>query len=137
MTRSPFARITPVRLGLATLALAALTVTGCSAAEDAADDAANAAKSQAAAQASKAAQAAKSKAAQQAREAAKDQICALVGDGALSAPDLAALRGLVSGARRLGVPAQLLTPVQQLVDSGDTQGKQVADRLTKAKAACR
>ncbi|MFN8074001.1 MAG: hypothetical protein U0Q15_01115 [Kineosporiaceae bacterium] len=116
--------------------VAALFLAGCSAAEDAAGDAAAAGKSKAAEQASKAADAAKSKAAQEARDAVTQQICGIVGDGTVSAPDLTRLRQLVSAAEVAGVPADLLTPVRELVDAGQAQGSEAAARVSKARAAC-
>lgn len=120
----------------APLTAGVLLLAGCGAAEDAVQGAADAAKSEAADQASKAADSAKSAAAEQARQAVTDQICAIVGDGTVSGPDLNRLRGLVTAAETAGVPADLTTPVRELVDAGQAQGGQAAQEINKARAAC-
>lgn len=101
--------------------LAALVVVavlaGCSQAQDAATDAASSAVSQA-------------------RESAatevKRRICAPVQDGQISAQDKQVLSGLLPAARSAGVPAQIMTPLEQIASAGDQAPTESVAALRKA-----
>jgi hypothetical protein len=88
------------------LALAG-TLAGCSAAEDAANDAAGAAQDRA-----------KEEASDVARKAVEAQICALVGDGTVSAADVETLDTVLDRAHDLGLPADILDPAHEIVTAG-------------------
>jgi hypothetical protein len=86
---------------------AALMLTGCSVAEDAASDAADAAKDRVAAEASAAA-----------ANVVQQQICAVVGDSSLSDADLKALADLADQAEAVGVRSETLDDLRAVADGG-------------------
>ena len=108
--------------GAAVLLLAAAAALGgCSAAEDAANDAAGAAKDRA-----------KEEASDVARKAVEAQICALVGDGTVSAADVEALDTVLDRAHDLGLPKDLLDPAHEIV----TAGKASAAEIRQIRSNC-
>jgi hypothetical protein len=102
------------------LALAG-TLAGCSAAEDAANDAADAAQDRA-----------KEEASAVARDAVQAQICALVGDGTVSAADVEALDTVLDRAHDLGLPEDILDPAHEIV----TAGKASAAEIQQIRSNC-
>ena len=95
-----------------------LLVVGCSqiqgAAEDAASDVA-------------------SKAATAASEAVQKQVCAVVGDGQISEQDQQTLSTLLATATAAGVPAEFVTPLEEIANAGD---QLPADAVTALNSAC-
>ena len=108
--------------GAAVLLLAlAGTLGACSAAEDAANDAAGAAKDRA-----------KEEASDVARKAVEAQICALVGDGSVSAADVEALDTVLDRAHDLGLPKDVLDPAHEIV----TAGKATTAEIQQIRSTC-
>ena len=79
-------------------------VVGCGQVQDAAKSAASAAGSQAATAAA---------------DVVRGQICSPLQDGQLSAQDQQVLSGLLSAAKSAGVPAQFVTPLEEIAKAGD------------------
>ena len=84
--------------------LVLFAVAGCGQVQDAAKSAASAAASQAATAAA---------------DAVRGQICSPLQDGQLSAQDKQVLSGLLSAANAAGVPAQFVTPLEEIAKAGD------------------
>ncbi|MFN0281346.1 MAG: hypothetical protein ACKVZ6_05180 [Kineosporiaceae bacterium] len=129
----PIRSLPAARAAVAASALAALLLTGCSAAGDAVQGAQDAAS----AQASDAVDGAKAKASAKASEVAvaavRTQLCNLVKDGALSDADAKALDGLVTVGAQAGIPAEVLSAARTVADAGtDASGPQVATLKAKA-----
>ncbi|MDI3242102.1 hypothetical protein QK292_10260 [Arthrobacter sp. AL08] len=95
-----------MKLPLAALPAAALMIalTGCGQVQDAANKAVSDGASQVATAAG---------------SEIKKQACSLVADGLVSVKDKEVLGSLVSGAEKAGVPAEIVTPLRQIADSGD------------------
>ena len=93
----------PVRLVLL-VPVAALLLSGCDQAQDAATSAASDAASRAAGAAA---------------DQVRQQICSRIQDGQVSAQDQQALRDLVGAARSAGVPESVTAPLDQVAQSGD------------------
>lgn len=110
-------------LTVAASAALVLGLAACGAAQDVADQAGDAAKSKASQEASKAVSA-----------VVEDQICAVVGDGAVSAADLSTLQGLVTSAEDAGVPADILDPVKDVVATGESATDSLAELEEKCAA---
>ncbi|MCW3767299.1 MULTISPECIES: hypothetical protein [Paenarthrobacter] len=81
-----------------------LAVAGCGQVQDAAKSVASDAASQAATAAA---------------DAVRGQICSPLQDGQLSAQDKQVLSGLLSTAQTAGVPAQFITPLEEIAQAGD------------------
>jgi hypothetical protein len=107
----------------ATAIAAALLLTGCSAAQDAASQKASEAADAAKAKAS-------AKASQLAVEAVRAQLCALVKDGAVSKADAAALDGLVKAGETAGVPDAVLSAARSVAEAGTGATKPEVSKLT-------
>jgi hypothetical protein len=95
-----------------------LLLVGCSQIQGAAQDTASDVASQAATAAS---------------DEVQNQVCALVGDGQISEQDQAVLSGLLVGAEAAGVPAEFVTPLEDIAEAGD---QLPADALTALNTAC-
>ena len=93
-------------------------VAGCGQVQDAAKSAAGAAASQAATAAA---------------DVVRGQICSPLQDGQLSAQDTQVLSGLLSAAKAAGVPAQFVTPLEEIAKSGD---QVPAASVTALREAC-
>jgi hypothetical protein len=89
--------------------LAAAALSGCSAAEDAVNQATDDAKNRAS-----------SAAVDLAAQAVRQQICALVSDGRLSEADLQKLRDATAQAEAVGLPAEIGDQARALIESGRT-----------------
>lgn len=74
-----------------------------------------------------------SQAATAASDEVQNQVCALVGDGQISEQDQAVLSGLLVGAEAAGVPAEFVTPLEDIAEAGD---QLPADALTALNTAC-
>ena len=96
---------------------AAVLLTGCAQAEEAAQNAASSAASQVA---------------NAAAEQVKGQVCKLIEDGLVSASDKAALTGLVAGAETAGVPAEITGPLKAIAQAGDQVPGESVRELQKA-----
>jgi hypothetical protein len=105
-------------LAALSLAVLAITLSGCGQVQQAAENAVNDGASQVASAAG---------------SEIKKQACSLVSDGPISVQDKQALGGLVSGAQAAGVPAEITTPLKQIADSGD---QVPADALKALQDAC-
>jgi len=99
-----------------------LSLGACSNVEDAAPSVASAAASQGA-----------SKVSDAARDELRQVICQRVADGKVSAQDKQVISGLVSSATSAGVPAEIMTPARQIVDSGE---QAPAEAIRTLKQAC-
>lgn len=108
--------------------LALVLLTGCSAAEDAAQDAGDAVREEAEGAASEAVGSATSAAA----DAVRDQICGVVADADVSAQDIQVLQGLVDAADAAGLDAEVLEPARQIAEAGDTAPADATQQLTEA-----
>ena len=106
------------------LFLSLTALAGCSAAENAVNQATDDAKSQAAGAASDAAAA-----------AVRTSICGVVTKSTVTDADLAELRRLVDQARQLGLPQDVVGPAAQLVDAGDAAGSAQLEKLKQECAA--
>lgn len=93
-------------------------VAGCGQVQDAAQDVAGNAASQAATAAA---------------DVVRGQICSPLQDGQLSAQDKQVLSGLLSAAKAAGVPAQFVTPLEEIAKAGD---QVPADSVTALLKAC-
>ncbi|MFF1385634.1 hypothetical protein ACFVWT_18940 [Arthrobacter sp. NPDC058288] len=60
-----------------------------------------------------------SQAATAAADVVRGQICSPLQDGQLSAQDKQVLSGLLSAARAAGVPAEVITPLEEIAKAGD------------------
>ena len=98
-----------------------LSLGACSNVQDAASSAASDAASQGA-----------SKVSDATRDELRQVICQRVADGKVSASDRQVLSGLVSGATSAGVPAEIMTPMRQIVDSGEQPPAEAIKTLTQA-----
>jgi len=96
------------------LLVLAAALGGCSAAEDAANDAAGAAKDRA-----------KEEASDVARKAVEAQICALVGDGTVSAADVKTLDTVLDRAHDLGLPKDILDPAHEIASAGKASAAEI------------
>lgn len=85
-------------------ALLLLTMAGCGQVQDAAKDAAGTAASQAASGAA---------------DSVRGRICSPLKDGQLSTQDRQILSGLLPAAKAAGVPAQFVTPLEDIAKAGD------------------
>jgi hypothetical protein len=99
-----------------------LSLGACSKAQDAASSAASDAASQGASKVSDAAKA-----------ELRQVICQRVADGKVSASDRQVLSGLVDSATSAGVPAEVMTPMRKIVDSGEQPS---AEAIKTLKQAC-
>ena len=104
-------------LHLAAAALGAALLTGCSAAEDVA---------------SQAGDAAKDAASTAAVDAVQDQICAVVKDNQVSEQDLEVLRGLVDTAQAAGVESDVLTALEDVTGTDGTPPESAVADLAEA-----
>lgn len=95
-----------------------LAVAGCGQVQDAAKGAAGAAASEAATAAA---------------DVVRGQICSPLQDGQLSAQDKQVLSGLLSTAKAAGVPAQFITPLEEIAKAGD---QVPAASVTALREAC-
>lgn len=102
-----------------TLLAAGLLAAGCS--EDAVREQAEGLASQAAGSASAAA-----------ADALREQLCQVVEDANISSSDITALRGLVDAADAAGVDAEVLDPVREIVDAGQSAPADAVQRLDEA-----
>lgn len=105
----------PVATLVGTLLL--LAVVGCGQVQDAAKNAAGAAASQAASGAS---------------DAVRGRICSPLKDGLLSAQDRQVLSRLLPAAKAAGVPAQFVTPLEDIAKAGDQGSAASVASLRKA-----
>jgi nucleotide-binding universal stress UspA family protein len=105
-----------VRLALL-VPVAALVLTGCSQAEEAASNAASEAASRAAGAAA---------------DQVRGQICQRLQDGQVSAQDKQVLSGLVEAARSAGVPEDITGPLGQVAQSGDQVPAEAVGQLQQA-----
>ena len=105
-------------LAAASLAVLAITLSGCGQVQQATDKAVSDGASQVATAAG---------------NELKKQACSLVADGLVSASDKQALSGLVAGAQAAGLPAEIATPLEQIADSGD---QVPADSVKALQDAC-
>lgn len=92
-------------------------VAGCGQVQDTAKSAASAAASQAATAAA---------------DVVRGQICSPLQDGQLSAQDKQVLSGLLSTAKAAGVPAQFVTPLEEIAKAGDQVPAASVTALLKA-----
>jgi hypothetical protein len=99
-----------------------LSLGACTKVQDAASSAASDAASQGASKVSDAAKA-----------ELRQVICQRVADGQVSASDRQVLSGLVASATSAGVPAEVMTPMRQIVDSGE---QPPAEAIKTLKQAC-
>ena len=97
-----------------------LLLSGCSAVEEAAGNAASDAAS---------------KVATAAADEVKRQICGVIEDGLVSVEDKQVLAGLVSAARTAGVPADITTPLGEIAEAGDQVPAESVQALQDACAA--
>lgn len=95
-----------------------LTVVGCAQVQDAAKGVASDAASQAATAAG---------------DVVRGQICSPLQDGQLSAQDRQVLSGLLSTAKAAGVPAEFVTPLEEIAKAGD---RVPVDSVTALLKAC-
>jgi hypothetical protein len=112
--------------------VAGVLLTGCSAAEDAADAARTAAGDAASSAASAAASSVASQASEAVASAVQDTICGIAGDGQVSDADVEQLRGVVEGAEQAGVPAEFTDPVEDIL----VRGQEATDSLAALQERC-
>lgn len=94
-----------------------VTMVGCGQVENAAQDGARDAASQAATAAA---------------DVVRAQICLPLQDGQLSAQDRQGLSGLLSTAKTAGVPAEFVTPLEEIAKPGDQLPVESVSALRKA-----
>ena len=95
-----------------------LLLVGCSQVQDVAQDVASDAASQAASAAA---------------DRVQEEICTAIGDGQISEQDQTVLSGLLVGAEASGVPAEFVTPLEDIAQAGD---QLPADAVTALNTAC-
>lgn len=62
----------------------------------------------------------------------RDQICQVVDDARVSTSDITVLRGLVDSAEAAGVDEEVLGPVREIVEAGETAPADAVSRLDEA-----
>lgn len=97
--------------------VAALALTACGEAEQAANDAASGVASRAAGAAV---------------DQVRGQVCDRVADGQVSVQDKQVLAGLVDAARSAGLPEEVAGPLDQIASSGDQVPADAVGKLTEA-----
>jgi len=73
-----------------------------------------------------------SQAATAAADVVRGQLCSPLQDGQLSAQDQQVLSGLLSGAKAAGVPAEFITPLEEIAKAGDQVPAESVTALLKA-----